>query len=81
MLIPCPLASRRRAPMKVKVQLVMCDDVGHPETVTDVVILEKACQRIELVRLSRAEVKGLLMALQQRVASLLVIHRHGQACG
>jgi len=33
--------------MKIKVQLVVCDDEGHEETLTDVVVLEKACQQIE----------------------------------
>ena len=44
--------------MKVKVQLVVCDDEGHEETVTDVVVLEKACQRIEEVGLTLAEAKA-----------------------
>ena len=33
--------------MKIKIQLVVCDDDGHEETCTDVVVLEKACKRIE----------------------------------
>jgi hypothetical protein len=33
--------------MKITVHLVVCDDDGHEETFTDVVVLEKACQRIE----------------------------------
>jgi hypothetical protein len=53
--------------MKVKVQLVVCDDEGHEETVTEVVVLEKACQRIEQVGLTLAEAKTLLTALQQRI--------------
>ena len=27
--------------MKVKVQLVVCDDNGHEETITDMIVLEK----------------------------------------
>jgi hypothetical protein len=72
--------------MKVKMQLVMCDDEGHEETITDVVVLEKACQQIEQVGLTLAEAKTLLTALQQRiverqVAAFLSVHRHCQACG
>ena len=72
--------------MKVKMQLVMCDDEGHEETITDVVVLEKACQRIEQVGLTLAEAKTLLTALQQRIverqaAAFLSVHRHCQACG
>ena len=33
--------------MKLKVQFVVCEDNGHEETFTDVVVLDKACQRIE----------------------------------
>ena len=32
--------------MRCKIQLVMCTDDGHEETVTDVVTLKKDCQRI-----------------------------------
>jgi hypothetical protein len=52
--------------MKVKVQLVVCDNEGYEETITDVVVLEKACQRIEQVGLTLVEAKTLLTALQQR---------------
>ena len=72
--------------MKVKMQLVMCDDEGHEETITDVVVLEKACQQIEQIGLTLADAKTLLTALQQRiverqVAAFLSVHRHCQACG
>ena len=33
--------------MRVKLQLVMCNDEGHEETVTDVITLNKNNQRIE----------------------------------
>jgi hypothetical protein len=52
--------------MKITVQLVVCEDDGHEETVTEVVILEKAYQRIEQVGLTLAEAKTLLTGLQQR---------------
>jgi hypothetical protein len=53
--------------MKITVQLVVCDDDGHEKTFTDVVVLEKACQRIEHLGLTLAEAKQTLMALQQRL--------------
>jgi hypothetical protein len=72
--------------MKITVQLVVCDDDNHPETLTDVVVLEKACQRIEEVGLTLAEAKALLSALQQQIverqaATFLAMCRHCQACG
>jgi len=33
--------------MHVKLQLVMCSDDGHEETITDLVTLQKDAQRIE----------------------------------
>lgn len=53
--------------MKVKVQLVVCDDDGREVTHTDVVVLEKACQRIEHLGLSLTEAKQLLKTLQQHL--------------
>ena len=53
--------------MKIKVQLVICDDDGHEETHTDVIVLEKACQRIEQLGLTLAESKQLLKTLQQQL--------------
>jgi hypothetical protein len=72
--------------MKITVQLVVCDDDDHKETLTDVVVLEKACQRIEQVGLTLAEAKALLSALQQQIverqaATFLAMCRHCQACG
>ncbi|RPJ62548.1 MAG: ISKra4 family transposase [Acidobacteria bacterium] len=72
--------------MKIKVQLVVCDDEGHEETLTDVVILEKACQQIEQVGLTLAEAKSLLAVLQQRIveqqaAAFLATGMHCQTCG
>jgi hypothetical protein len=59
--------------MKIRVQLVVCDDDGHEETFTDVVVLEKACQRVEHLGLTLGEAKQTLTALQQR----LVEHQTG----
>jgi hypothetical protein len=53
--------------MKIRVQLVVCDDDGHEETFTDVAVLEKACQRIEHLGLTLPEAKQTLAALQQRL--------------
>ena len=46
--------------MRVKLQLVMCSDDGHEETVTDLVTLKKDSQRIEHLGLSLKEAKQLL---------------------
>jgi len=72
--------------MKITVQLVVCDDDDHTETLTDVVVLEEACQRIEQVGLTLAEAKVLLSALQQQnvarqAATFLAMCMHCQACG
>ena len=46
--------------MRVKLQLVMCNDQGDEETVTDVITLNKNHQRIEHLGLTLAESKQLL---------------------
>jgi hypothetical protein len=71
--------------MKIKAHLVIDDDDGHEETITDVVVLEKACQQIELVGLTLTEAKSLLAALQQRLverqaAAFLATRMRCQAC-
>jgi hypothetical protein len=53
--------------MRVKLQLVMCSDEDHEETVTDVITLNKNNQRIEHLGLTLAEAKQLLSTLQQRL--------------
>jgi hypothetical protein len=53
--------------MRIKIQLVMCEDNGHEETHTDVVVLGKACQYIEHLGLSLAESKQLLETVQRHV--------------
>src|SRR5712691_7176121 len=58
---------RRSPPMRVKLQLVICSDDGHEETVTDVVTLKKDHQRIEHLGLTLAEAKQLLKTIQHRV--------------
>ena len=51
--------------MRVKLQLVICHDDGHEETVTDVITLNKNNQRIEPLGLSLAESKQLRLHLRQ----------------
>src|SRR5215475_9166849 len=53
--------------MRVKLQLVMCSDDGHEETVTDLVTLKKDSTRLEHLGLSLKEAKQLLTAIQQRM--------------
>ena len=53
--------------MRVKLQLVMCNDQGDEETVTDVVTLNKNTQRIEHLGLTLAESKQLLSTLQRHL--------------
>src|SRR5262249_17282027 len=59
--------------MRVKLQLVLCNDQGDEETVTDVITLNKNHQRIEHLGLTLAESKQLLSTLQQH---LLQQHVH-----
>jgi hypothetical protein len=72
--------------MKMTVPLVVCEDDGCEETITDVVILEKTCQQLEQVGLTLAEAKTLLQRLQQHLveqqaAAFVATHMHCQACG
>jgi hypothetical protein len=53
--------------MRVKLQLVICHDEGHEETVTDVITLNKDHQRIEHLGLTLAESKQLLSTLQRHL--------------
>ena len=72
--------------MKLTVQFVVCDDDGHEETFTDVVVLEKACQRIAHLGLALAEAKQTLTALQKRLveqqsAAFVAAHWQCEHCG
>src|SRR5882724_5477518 len=74
------------APMKITLQLVVCDDDGHEETFTDAVVLEKVCQRIEHLGLTLAEAKQTLTVLQQRLverqsAAFVAAHSQCEHCG
>src|SRR2546430_940638 len=53
--------------MRVKLQLVICHDDGHEETVTDVITLTKNHRRIEHLGLTLAEAKQLLSPLQRHL--------------
>jgi hypothetical protein len=53
--------------MRVKLQLVLCNDDGREETVTDIVTLKKDYQRIEHLGLTLAESKQLLTLLQKKL--------------
>jgi len=52
--------------MRVKLQLVMCNDKSDEETVTDIITLNKNNQHIEHLGLSLAESKYLLGTLQRQ---------------
>ena len=72
--------------MRVKVQLVICADDERTDTIHEVAVLEKDCQRIEQLGLTLAEAKQLLTQLQQHVvahqATVFVTTRsHCEACG
>src|SRR5713101_4287611 len=53
--------------MHVKLQLVLCSDDGHEETITDIVTLRKDSQRIEHLGLTLKEAKQLLNTILQRL--------------
>src|SRR5215813_31254 len=72
--------------MRLKVQLVISADDERADTIHDVAVLEKGCQRLEQLGLTLAEAKQLLTQLQQHVvahqASLFVTTRaYCEACG
>ena len=72
--------------MRVKLQLIICSDDGHEETVTDIVTLKKDCQRIEHLGLTLVEAKQILKTLQQRVLrqqvdAFLTAHSTCPDCG
>jgi hypothetical protein len=60
--------------MRVKLQLVLCSDDGREETVTDIVSLNKDCQRIEHLGLTLAESKQLLKRIQQKLLRQQIDH-------
>ena len=72
--------------MRVKLQLVLCNDQGDEETVTDIITLNKNHQRIEHLGLTLAESKHLLSTLQrhllqQQITTFLDTRSTCQDCG
>jgi len=72
--------------MKFAVQLVAYGEDGQEETRQEVVVLEKAYQRVEQLGLTLAEAKQLLKELQhqvleQQTTAYLAARSHCQACG
>ena len=72
--------------MRVTLQLIICHDVGHEETATDVITLNKNHKRIEHLGLSLAESQQLLSSiqrqlLQQQVNTFLDTHSTCPDCG
>ncbi len=55
--------------MRVKVQVMIRADNGGPDTIHEIAILEKDCQRIEQLGLTLAEAKQLLTQLQQHLVT------------
>src|SRR5215471_6796054 len=53
--------------MRIKLQLILCNDQGEEETVTDVITLNKNQQRIAHLGLTLAESKHLLSTLQRHL--------------
>ena len=51
--------------MRFKVELVVCTEDGQEDTVHEMMVLDKACQRIEHLGLTLAEAKQSLAELQQ----------------
>jgi hypothetical protein len=65
--------------MRVKLQLVICHDAGHEETVTDVIALNKNHRRIEHLGLTLAESKELLSTIQ-RLSCAILLRSSGRRC-
>src|SRR5262245_55708401 len=72
--------------MRLKVQLVVCAEDEQEDTVHEMIVLEKACQRIEHLGLTLAEAKQLLTALQhhlveQQASAFVEAHAQCADCG
>src|SRR6266540_2239178 len=72
--------------MRFKVQLVVCAEDGQEDTVHEMTVLDKACQRIEHLGLTLAEAKELLTMLQhhlveQQASAFLEAHAQCAQCG
>jgi hypothetical protein len=78
------------APCSSEVQIIMCAEHGQEETVHELTVLDKACQRIEHLGLTLADAKQLLTTLQhhlveQQTSTLVAAHaqcvHYGKAVG
>src|SRR5712692_8970445 len=72
--------------MRLKVQLVISADDDGTDTIHDVAVLEKDCQRLEQLGLTLAEAKQLLTQLQQHVVAqqataFVTMRSHCETCG
>jgi hypothetical protein len=72
--------------MRFKVQLVVCAEDGQEDTVREMTVLDKACQRIEHLGLTLAEAKQLLTTLQhhlveQQASAFVEAHAQCADCG
>ena len=72
--------------MRFKVQLVVCAEDGQEDTVHEISVLDKACQRIEHLGLTLAEAKQLLATLQhhlveQQASTFVEAHAQCAHCG
>jgi hypothetical protein len=72
--------------MRFKVQLVVCAEDGQEDTVHEMTVLDKACQRIEHLGLTLAEAKQLLTTLQhhlveQQACAFVEAHTQCADCG
>jgi hypothetical protein len=72
--------------MRLKVQLVVCAEDGQEDTVHEMMVLDKACQRIEHLGLTLAEAKQLLTTLQhhlveQQTSTFVEAHARCADCG
>ena len=70
----------------MKVQLVIGAEDGGPDTLHDVAVLEKDCQRLEQLGLTLAAAKQLLTQLQQHVgaqqaAAFVATRSQCEGCG
>jgi hypothetical protein len=53
--------------MRIKLQLILCDDDGHEETITDVVTLKKDHRRLKQLGLTLQEAKQVRNGIQKRL--------------
>jgi hypothetical protein len=72
--------------MRVKIQLVIGANHDGPDTIYDVAVPEKGCDRIEQLGLTLAEAKQLLTQIQQHLvahqaAAFVTLSSQCEACG